>query len=83
MRIAGFIMPRNFRHPFSATSVIDYWQRWHISLSQILKELFFVKLKSKIGLYSTVFVVFFASAIWHGISQSFIFWGIFTLLFGV
>jgi alginate O-acetyltransferase complex protein AlgI len=77
MRIAGFKVPRNFRHPFAAISIIDYWQRWHISLSQILKELFFVKLKSKIGLYSTVFVVFFASAIWHGVTQSFIFWGIF------
>jgi alginate O-acetyltransferase complex protein AlgI len=77
MRIAGFKVQRNFKHPFSANSMIDYWQRWHISLSIILKELFFLKLKSKIGLYLTVFVVFFASALWHGVTHNFILWGIF------
>jgi alginate O-acetyltransferase complex protein AlgI len=77
MRIAGFKVTRNFRHPFAATSVIEYWQRWHISLSQILKELFFEKIKTKIPLYFAVFIVFFASALWHGVSKNFILWGIF------
>jgi D-alanyl-lipoteichoic acid acyltransferase DltB (MBOAT superfamily) len=77
MRIAGFNVPKNFKHPFAAISIIDYWQRWHISLSQILKELFFVKIKSKIGLYLSVFVVFFASSLWHGVTQNFVFWGFF------
>jgi hypothetical protein len=77
MRIAGFNVPRNFKHPFAAISIIDYWQRWHISLSQILKDLFFLKIKSKIGLYLSVFVVFFVSSMWHGVTQNFILWGFF------
>jgi alginate O-acetyltransferase complex protein AlgI len=77
LRLVGVKVPRNFSQPFGASSIVEYWQRWHNSLSYILKKLFFEKIKFCIGLYSTVFVVFFSSAIWHGISYNFFIWGIF------
>ncbi len=80
MRLLGIKVLQNFNQPFSAKSIVEYWQRWHISLSFILKKLFFEKIKSQLGLYITVFVVFLASAIWHGISYNFIIWGLFHSL---
>ena len=77
MRLFGVSVKRNFRQPFGAVSIVDYWQRWHITLSVILKELFYLKLKSKFGMYGTVFIVFLCSAIWHGVSGNFIIWGLF------
>ncbi len=77
MRLIGIKAPRNFRQPFGANSIVDYWQRWHISLSGALKELFFTKAKPYLGLYGTVFLVFLASATWHGVTINFILWGLF------
>ena len=75
MRLFGINVKRNFNQPFSATSIVEYWQRWHISLSNVLKELFFKKLKPKIGIYNSVFLVFIASALWHGVTINFLIWG--------
>jgi alginate O-acetyltransferase complex protein AlgI len=77
MRIIGIKAPRNFRQPFGANSIVDYWQRWHISLSIILKELFFTKAKPLFGMYGAVFMVFLASSLWHGITINFFLWGLF------
>jgi len=81
MRIIGVRAPRNFKQPFGSTSIIEYWQRWHISLSLILKELFYKNLRPIFGLYISVFFVFMASAMWHGISLNFILWGFFHSTF--
>jgi alginate O-acetyltransferase complex protein AlgI len=77
MRLIGVKAPRNFRQPFGANSIVDYWQRWHISLSCILKELFFTKAKPLLGMYGAVFTVFIASALWHGVTINFVLWGFF------
>ena len=75
MRLFGLNVRRNFNQPFSARSIVEYWQRWHISLSNVLKELFFKKLKPKIGIYYSVVLVFLASALWHGVTINFLIWG--------
>ena len=77
MRLIGIKAPRNFRQPLGAYSIIDYWQRWHTSLSSILKDLFFIKTKPLLGMYGAVFVVFIASVLWHGITINFVLWGLF------
>lgn len=77
MRLIGIKAPRNFRQPFGANSIVDYWQRWHISLSSILKELFFTKTKPLLGMYGAVFTVFISSALWHGVTINFVLWGLF------
>lgn len=77
MRLAGIKAPRNFRQPLGASSLVDYWQRWHISLSTVLKELFYSKLRPVFGLHIAVIVVFISSALWHGVSSNFLLWGVF------
>jgi alginate O-acetyltransferase complex protein AlgI len=81
MRLFGINVKRNFNQPFSSTSIVEYWQRWHITLSKILKELFFKKFKIKFGIYITVFIVFCTSALWHGVTPNFLIWGSFHSIF--
>ena len=77
LKLAGVPVVRNFNSPFSAKDLIGYWQRWHISLSTILKGLFFKPLRSTIGLPLTVLLTFLFSALWHGVSLNFLVWGVF------
>ena len=49
MRLFGFYAPLNFKQPFGARSVVEYWQRWHISLGNVLRGLFFYPLKKNYG----------------------------------
>ena len=77
LRMAGVPAVRNFNSPFAATDLIGYWQRWHISLSTILKGLFFNPLKATAGLSVAVMATFLLSALWHGVSLNFLLWGLF------
>lgn len=77
LQLAGVPVLRNFNLPFAARDVIGYWQRWHLSLSAILKALFFLPLKKRLGLAPAVFTVFLCSALWHGVSFNFVLWGAF------
>lgn len=79
--ILGFSMFRNFNKPFAATSVTDFWKRWHISLSTWLYEYVFnpVSLYKRNwgmwGMVFAVFITFLLSGLWHGASWIFILWG--------
>jgi len=77
LNLAGVRTSLNFNMPFAARNVIDYWQRWHISLSGVLKEIFFKPVKRRCGLVVAVMVVFLSSAAWHGMSLNFFIWGLF------
>ena len=74
--IFGYKIPLNFKQPFSASNIIDFWRGWHTSLSAVLKELFYNPLRKKIGILSTLIVVYIASAMWHGIAFNFFLWGV-------
>lgn len=77
LRMVGLPAPMNFKQPFSAGSVVEYWQRWHTSLGYVLRQLFFdpIKRRSNVGL--AVWATFLASAIWHGVTPNFMAWGVF------
>jgi alginate O-acetyltransferase complex protein AlgI len=75
--IFGYRIPLNFRQPFSALNLVDFWKGWHISLSTVLKELFYTPARKAIGSFSALFLVFLSSAMWHGITFNFILWGMF------
>lgn len=77
MRLLGLNAPLNFRQPFSATNVVEYWQRWHASLSNVLRVLFFNPVKRRWGTWIGVLATFMASAIWHGTTINFLMWGAF------
>ena len=74
---AGVRTTLNFKMPFSARNMIDYWQRWHVSLSSVLKDIFYKPLQQRYGLVIAVLVVFLSSAAWHGMSLNFFIWGLF------
>lgn len=75
--MVGYRIPLNFRQPFSATNLVDFWKGWHTSLSTVLKELFYKPAKSRVGSFGALLLVYVSSAIWHGVTFNFILWGLF------
>ena len=73
-------LPQNFNSPYKATSIIDFWNRWHMSLTRFLREYVYFPLggsrKGKVRTYVNVMIVFLVSGIWHGANWTFIMWGI-------
>lgn len=80
-RIFGFHFLENFRYPYVATSVRDFWRRWHISLSTWFREYVYIPLggnrKGALRTYVNLGIVFFLTGLWHGASWAFIFWGLY------
>ena len=75
----GFELTENFRRPYFAVSITDFWRRWHISLSTWLKDYVYIPLGgsrcSRLRNYMNIFVTFLVSGIWHGANWTFIVWG--------
>jgi alginate O-acetyltransferase complex protein AlgI len=78
--VLGIKIPLNFKQPFSGSNLIEFWRGWHISLSIVLRELFYSPIKKKFGRDIALIGVFLSSALWHGISLNFIYWGLFHSL---
>lgn len=74
--VAGYKIPLNFRQPFSASNLIDFWRGWHTSLSSVLKILFYVPARKAWNTESAIIIVYFASAMWHGVTWNFVIWGL-------
>jgi len=78
-RTLGFNLPDNFRRPYFAISITDFWKRWHISLTRWLMQHIYIPLGgnrcSKARNYWNIFVTFLVSGIWHGANWTFIVWG--------
>ena len=73
-------LPINFNSPYKATSIQEFWQRWHITLSRFLKEYVYIPLggnrKGDIRTYTNLFLTFLLGGIWHGAGWTFVFWGV-------
>jgi D-alanyl-lipoteichoic acid acyltransferase DltB (MBOAT superfamily) len=84
-RIMGFKLMQNFKRPYLATSVSDFWKRWHISLSTWFRDYIYISLGgNKVSIpriYLNLFVVFLLSGLWHGASWTFVIWGCINALF--
>ncbi len=80
-RMFGFTYKENFNYPYIATSVTDFWRRWHISLSSFFRDYLYIPLggNRKNG-YFNLLVVWLLTGLWHGASWNFVIWGLF---FGV
>jgi len=78
--IFGVRIPLNFKQPFSSENIIDYWKNWHISLSTVLKTLFYSPTRKNYPTSLALFIVFISSAMWHGVTVNFAMWGIFHAL---
>ena len=80
-RLFGFRFPENFRYPYTATSVQDFWRRWHMSLSTWFRDYLYVPLGgnrvSPGRTHVNLVTVFFLCGLWHGASWTFVAWGLF------
>ena len=80
-RIFGFNFPKNFDHPFTSSSIAEFWRRWHISLTSFFRDYVYIPLGgSRKGFARTIintFIIFGLSGFWHGASLNFLFWGIY------
>jgi alginate O-acetyltransferase complex protein AlgI len=80
-RLFGFRFPENFRWPYIADTVQEFWRRWHISLSTWFRDYLYVPLGgnrvSPARRYRNLVTVFFLCGLWHGASWTFVIWGLF------
>jgi len=83
----GFEFQENFKYPYGAASIKEFWRRWHISLSGWFKEYLYIPLggnrKGKICTGINKFIVFFCTGFWHGANWTFIIWGLYHGFFSV
>lgn len=72
-------MPINFNSPYKATSIIEFWKRWHMTLTRFLRTYIYFPLggskKGKVRTYVNIMIVFLVSGLWHGANWTFIVWG--------
>lgn len=72
-------LPINFNSPYKAKSIIDFWRRWHITLSDFLRDYLYISLggnrKGKLRRYINVFLTMFLGGVWHGAGLTYIIWG--------
>lgn len=75
----GIKLPENFDYPYYATSISDFWRRWHITLSRWFKDYIYIPLggSKKGNVYIHILIVFLLTGVWHGASWNFIFWGVY------
>ena len=75
----GIVLPVNFLSPYKALSVIDFWRRWHITLSRFLRDYLYIPLggnrRGPIRRYFNLLVVMVLGGLWHGAAWTFAFWG--------
>ena len=85
--IFGIELMDNFKTPYFAENITDFWRRWHISLSNWLKEYIYIPLGgNRRGIkrqYLNIFIVFLVCGIWHGAAFKFVFWGILHGLYSI
>jgi len=77
--LLGIKLPINFNQPYSAANINDFWRRWHISLSNWLRDYLFFSLPGKRGAvmpYLNLIITMTLGGLWHGASWNFVIWGV-------
>jgi D-alanyl-lipoteichoic acid acyltransferase DltB (MBOAT superfamily) len=73
-------LPQNFNAPYKADSIIDFWRRWHMTLSRFLLHYIYIPLggnrRGKARRYINLLITMFIGGLWHGASWTFVFWGV-------
>lgn len=79
-KMLGFDFLENFRFPYTSRSIREFWQRWHISLSNWFRDYLYIPLggnqKGKGRTFFNLYTVFFLTGLWHGTSWNFVLWGL-------
>lgn len=75
----GIILPINFNSPYRSTSIIEFWRRWHITLSTFLRDYLYIPLggnrSGKVQRYINLMVTMLLGGLWHGANWTFVVWG--------
>lgn len=83
-RMFGFHFDENFNYPYTASSITDFWRKWHISLSTWFRDYVYIPLGgsrcSKLKNYRNLACVWILTGIWHGANWTFILWGVLYLI---
>ncbi|MEX2618070.1 MAG: MBOAT family protein [Alphaproteobacteria bacterium] len=78
-RMFGIVLPLNFNSPYKAASIIDFWQRWHMTLSRFLRDYLYIPLggnrKGPARRYINIFLTMLLGGLWHGAGWTFVIWG--------
>lgn len=78
-KVMGFELMENFDTPYFATSIANFWRRWHVSLSTWFRDYLYIPLggnrKGKLRKYINLMITFLASGLWHGANWTYIVWG--------
>jgi alginate O-acetyltransferase complex protein AlgI len=78
-KVMGFNLTQNFKEPYFARSITEFWHRWHISLSTWFRDYLYIPLggnrKGNARKYLNIMIVFLVSGLWHGASWNFVIWG--------
>lgn len=86
-RLFGIRLSENFNQPYLATSIADYWNRWHITLTAWIRDYIFIPLNRGVTTYSRIYlntlIVFLLIGLWHGASLSFIVFGLLNGLLSI
>ena len=77
----GFQFPQNFNYPYIASSVTDFWKRWHITLTGWFREYIYIPLggnrKGRIRTYFNMLIIWVITGIWHGAGWNYLLWGLY------
>ncbi len=80
-KMFGFHILENFRYPYAAVSMQDFWRKWHISLTSWFREYLYIPLggnqKGTVRTWRNRLFVFFCTGLWHGANWTFVLWGLF------
>ena len=78
-RMFGIALPMNFNSPYKATSIVDFWRRWHITLSVFLRDYLYIPLGGNrhgpVRRYVNLFLTMLLGGLWHGAGWTYILWG--------
>jgi alginate O-acetyltransferase complex protein AlgI len=78
-KIIGFDLPENFNMPYLATSITEFWRRWHMTLSQWLRDYLYIPLggnqRGRLRTYLNLLITMLLGGLWHGANWNFVFWG--------
>ena len=76
----GIFLPLNFNSPYKATSIIDFWRRWHMTLSQFLRDYLYIPLggnrHGSLLRYTNLMITMLLGGLWHGAAWTFVIWGV-------
>lgn len=79
-RMLGIKIPLNFCSPYKAANIIEFWKRWHITLSRFFTKNIYIPLggnrRGILRMYCNLWIVFFISGLWHGAGWNYILWGV-------